>query len=115
MTFTLLVIYGGDGYYLDNSDAQVPAAINLTLVSAYDSAYGFEIFSRGAITVNSIIANNNANDGVYIENSGTGAIIINNTPSPLVFNETGGNGGNGYTILSNGAVTVTNLDTHDNG
>jgi putative surface-exposed virulence protein len=107
--------YGGDGFYLDNSDAQIPAAINLTLARAYNSTYGFEIFSRGAVTLNSIIANANANDGVYIENSGTGAIIINNTPSPLVFNDTDGNTGNGYTIYSNGAVSITNLDTNDNG
>ena len=109
---------------LDNRDSPSSAAISVTSATAQGPTdgdgepngdpnnKGFEIYSRGAVTLKSINAYDFASDGVYIENSGTGAVTI--TGSTDLWNETARNGGNGYTIISKGPVTVSNLNSFDN-
>ena len=104
---------GGDGIYVDNSQAQSPAAITLTRLDVDGNATGIDLFTRGVVTINGLTSRNNAFDGLYIKNSGIAAITITNAAG--VFNEINTNGGYGYYIESNGAVTITNLDSWDNG
>ncbi len=103
----------GDGVYVDNSFAPTPASITLTNLDINGNATGIDLFTRGAVSIKNFKSNGNSVDGVYIESSGTGAITLTNATA--VFNETGYNGGYGYYILSNGAITITNLDSWDNG
>jgi hypothetical protein len=105
---------GGDGIYLDNADGLSAAAVTLTAVQTPGNDTGTEIYSKGAVTLNNFTADNNSGDGLSIDNTyGTNAAVtITNVASN--YNETCSNGGNGYTIKSNGAVSITNLDSYNN-
>ncbi len=77
-------------------------------------ASGFVINTLGSVSMNTVHAENNTQDGIQIDNSaGTGSVTI--TSKALDSNSAANNRGNGYTIVSRGAVTVTNLDAVYNG
>ncbi len=123
---TYLAGNGESGYYLDNSMATAPAAITLTNTNSYDNGQdGYEIYSRGAVTLNNFHGSDNDLGGLYVNtcidwdddgvcnNTGTGTVTLTNTGA--AFNETARNGENGLSIISKGAITIINTDTYENG
>ncbi|MCL5428630.1 MAG: hypothetical protein M1347_02350, partial [Chloroflexi bacterium] len=97
-----------------------PAAKTVTLTG--DNTFernewtGLDISSKGSITINNVIASDNGGFGAYLDNQwpgAVGAVNVNNTPT--YWPEFSGNGMDGLTIYSNGAVTVKDLDAYDNG
>jgi hypothetical protein len=126
---TLTSIYAGgneeDGFLVYTSFSPLASAVTLTdlevsggRMNELDEWYqatenGINLNIKGPATLKDIIVSDNAQDGLHIESSGTGAITI--TQAANFFNESRNNGGNGYYIDTKGAVTITNFDTHDNG
>ena len=74
---------------------------------------GINLNIKGPATIKGVTVYENSLDGIHIVNSGTGAITITNVSN--TFNESHDNDGKGYSIESKGPVTVTNLDTYNNG
>ncbi len=103
---------GGSGYYLDNQFAPAPASVTVTNSDAYRDDYGFEIHTRGAVTLTDFSAAENFSDGILIDSQGTGAVTLTNLGT--VFNELRKNGGDGYHITSLGPVSITNTDSYEN-
>ncbi len=103
---------GGPGYQINNQDATAPAAVVVTNSDSYQNDYGFEIESRGAVTMTDFSAVENSTTGVLILASGTGAITLTNVGTG--FNEIRENGGDGYQIVAMGPVTIINTNTSDN-
>ena len=126
---TLTSIYAGgneeDGFLIDTSFSPSASPVTLTdlevsggKINELDEWYqatenGIVLNIKGPATLKDIIVSDNAQDGLHIVSSGTGAITV--TQAANLFNETRNNGGNGYYIETKGPVTVTNFDTHDNG
>ena len=110
-------VYAGwnanDGIQVITTDSPVFAPITLKALDLPGNNNGVYIDGRGVITLSDFKAYDNSNDGVYISNYSTSATTLTNVTG--LFNETRNNGGNGYYIWSMGPVTVTNLDTQDNG
>ena len=118
----------GGGLYLDNCeyndlnsnacDATLPRAVTLTGNNSFDGnfAYGLNVNSLGAISVNNVNADNNGTYGMYLENDflgAVGAVSVSNTAafSPDFSN----NRGDGLEVYSRGAITVMDLDAQSNG
>jgi putative surface-exposed virulence protein len=106
----------GYGAYVNNSGAGTPKAVTLAGNNNFDNNYsgGLNISSRGAITISNLNANNSA---------GGAGVILDNTPSlsssPQNVTLTGhadfhNNWGDGLTVLSYGAITLTNVNVSDN-
>jgi hypothetical protein len=111
-------VYSGwnqqNGFFVMTSDSPGFAAITLKdLDVPGNAAYGIYVDGRGVITLTGMKVSDSGSDGIYISNISTSATTITNATG--LFNETRNNGGNGYYIWSIGPVTVTNLDSHDNG
>ncbi len=69
ITDTYLAGNGESGYYLDNSMATAPATITLTNTNSYDNGFhGFDLKTRGAVTMTNFNANDNFAEGVFIFN-----------------------------------------------
>lgn len=101
------------GIRLDNSSATAAKTITLTNASATGNYLGgVSIASKGTITLNHLVSNNNS--------AGNGIQITSSTAAPVNFlgtlglNEANYNAGYGVTITTNGAVTVNNLDAYGN-
>jgi hypothetical protein len=103
---------GGNAYYLDTIDALAPAAITVTNAQAFGSQNGFFVESKGLVTLTNFTANDNQNFGVAIVHPGTAAVTLTNLGD--VFNQTSGNGGDGFNIFTLGPVTVINIDSSNN-
>ena len=117
------------GISIDQSNAlDSSKAITLNLVTVnnngFDSSYtngwdGLYVLAKGSITVNTLIALNNAATGaVLINDDGTGAVTMLNTLgnkyNVVVGNGRGYNGDQSHTglfIRSKGAVTINQLET----
>ncbi|NTW08043.1 MAG: hypothetical protein HGA28_00545 [Anaerolineaceae bacterium] len=114
---TITNVYAGwnanDGIQIITTDSPVFAPITLKALDLPGNNNGVYIDGRGVITLSDFEAYDNSNDGVSISNYSTSATTLTNVTG--MFNETRNNGGNGYYIWSMGPVTVTNLDTQDNG
>ncbi len=104
---------GDDGLHIVTYDSPGSPAIVLKALETPGNDYGIYIDGRGATTLTDFKSNDNRMDGVGISNMSTSAIIFTNASG--IFNETRNNGGNGFYIWTMGPVTVTNLDSHDNG
>jgi hypothetical protein len=113
------------GLYLINSDATKAIPITLTNIEASGSLEynGIYARSKGLITLNNVIANNNAWSGADLDNCllddgsglclGSGTITITNASGKLnTFND---NGRFGVWVVSKGAITVTNIQANNNG
>jgi hypothetical protein len=108
--------------YLDNRSGTAGVTIKKTLPSTqYDtfynsasgstSAHGLEIRSKGAVQVEYLIADDNANSGIAIMNDGS-------AQSPgikVLYTEAHRNGEYGLDLASKGSVTFTNTSANHNG
>lgn len=117
---TLYDVFSGDnkdaGFYLENNEAILPAPIKLTLVTADHNRNGLLIYSNGAVTVTNVVATYNPETGVSIYDWGIAPVTITiSSSTPALFNEIGWNGNNGYFISALGPISITSLNSHDNG
>jgi hypothetical protein len=112
----------GDGVYIDNLLGASTATVSITRCVVNDNGdNGLEVYSRGNITLNNIIANLNTN-GNIIDNclesggvcGGTGSVTLGGVMIGMKVNEFANNGGQGLRVLSKGNVTLNNLDVYDN-
>lgn len=115
----------GDGAKLSNK-AAADAGTNTGNVIVTNGVFGsntgsgLQVFSDGTVTVTSVVALNNGDDGVYIDNSTAKSPTA---PNPYVAklvtvngtNFFSHNGGNGLKIISNGAVTLNAITANYNG
>lgn len=103
-----------NGVYVDNTSAPTPQPVTVSgyLHSSYNSFTGLVIFSDGAVTLTSLIANTNGSYGVYIDNDNAAkpyAVTING------YNSMNGNsGGDGLSITSFGVITLNNINASFN-
>ena len=108
--------------YLDNTSGTAGVTIKKTLPSTqYDTFYnsasgsthyhGLDIRSKGAVQVEYLIADDNANSGIVITNDGS-------AQSPgikVLYAEAHRNGEYGLNLESKGSVTFTNTSANNNG
>ncbi len=103
----------GNGAYLDNYYSATGKTITLSGVSFFDGNHdiGLAAFSKGAISASNVTANDNANEwGVELDNTiGAASITLFGTN---VFN---GNGHDGLTVSSNGAITLSSVTANNDG
>ena len=116
----------GDGAYLVN-DAMLPTATGAIIISDSDFSKngndGLEAYSNGSITLTDVTADNNLEDGAYLDNclpipsgyctnrSGKGVSVDNSTFGD---SSSDGNRVNGLEVYSNGNVTLTDVTADGN-
>ncbi len=102
---------GDYGVYINN--ANVAKAVTLSgVINTFENnaLYGLQIISKGAITVNNLLANSNGSGGASLSALGTTAVgvTINGTSS---FNY---NGGTGLGVYTNGNILIKDFDASFN-
>jgi putative surface-exposed virulence protein len=111
----------GEGAHLDNwwpgatGGVTINAGTGVYNSFSYNQGNGLTIYSHGAITTTNIIANGNTGNGATLENNApgyAGGVTLN--ASAGMGNIFGQNTANGLQVLSNGAVTMTNIDAWSN-
>ena len=109
---------GLSGAHLDNDTASTPQKVTLTGVNTFNgnSLVGLSVYSNGAITLSNITASDNGGSGAYLSNSGaptpqnvtlTGFNTFNNNSVTSI--------GDGLSIYSKGAITLSNVTASGNG
>ena len=113
---------GRDGAYLDNDFTGAVGGVSVTNTAAYSPSFngngydGLEVYSLGTITVMDLDAQDNGNDGVYLENDYAGAVNVSlGTARAGWVNSLSGNGLDGLDVYSKGLVTLANIDAENNG
>ena len=113
---------GRDGAYLDNDFTGAVGGVSVTNTAAYSPSFngngydGLEVYSLGTITVMDLDAQNNGNDGVYLENDYAGAVNVSlGTARAGWVNSLSDNGFDGLAVFSKGLVTLANIDAENNG
>ena len=113
---------GGSGLYINNLPPGTAAGVAVTVSDATferNGAFGeagLKISSKGAITLMNILANDNGGVGALLDNKlagGTAGVTINAGSGKG--NEFQGNKLGGLIVHSNGAVTITNIYSANNG
>ena len=103
-----------DGINIDNTNSPLVSAITLTKLDIFRNKNGVFVVAKGPVTLNNFRTSEGSGDGVNIDaTKGSGAVTL--AYSYGLYNETNNNAGYGYSILSNGAVTVTNVNSRHNG
>ncbi len=106
---------GKDGLKIDNRTSSASAGATLSGVSFSGNArFGAEIASKGALTLTNAYAEWNGDDGAILDNTaGTGGVTLaaSGTNQGNYFDR---NAGSGLVILTNGAVSLTNVDANEN-
>ncbi len=110
----------GDGVYLENQIAWYPNGVSQTAYVANVTLNGFgifegngdeglQIFSRGAIKLNNITANNNYDVGVYVDNRIIDTIAVRQSVTLAGTNTFNNNTGGGMILYSYGVVSLSNI------
>jgi hypothetical protein len=100
-----------DGAYLDNRPSTTQATVTVKNSTFNGNIFrGLTIYSDGAVTLTNVSAHFNGNDGAYIQNNfdGTASVV---SVTKGFFNQ---NGDDGLTILSNGAVKLSQISASTN-
>ncbi len=101
---------GLQGTYLSNSTATTPAGVTLTGTNKFNSnsgSVGLYIETRGLISIANITASSNtAGEGASLYNNISGATAGVTLSGINTFSS---NFTNGLTVISNGAITISNL------
>jgi hypothetical protein len=100
---------GEDGAILDNNIlTSTPKAIKITrLTTTGNGGHGLNVNAYGPVTLTSLEANDNTQDGMNITSIGGVAMLGSN--------KTAGNGQDGIFIQANGPVTISGLLAEANG
>lgn len=107
------LVNGQGGVVLDNDNSATPQPVTLTGANSFkgNSGYGLSIYSDGQVTLNNVIANDNTNNGLFVDNTGgisTSGVTLTGT------NQFEGNSGSGLYITSLGLVTLNNINASFN-
>jgi len=108
------------GAYIDNdeSGANSSSTVTITGTNSFsdngngDGDYGLQIISRGQVTLENIIANDNPETGVYIDNrpsNSNAAVTMNGV------NNISNNADDGLIIYSDGTITLNEITANGNG
>lgn len=105
----------GNGVTIYNNAGGLPPLQNVTITRSEASGnnrIGFEVYSKGVITLNGDIANGNGDNGAYLDNvsSFNAGLNVLTTMGPSTFN----NNVHGLEIYSHGLVTVTGVMADEN-
>ena len=103
----------GGGVLISNTASNTSATVQIlgTNVFSGNSGNGLYIRSDGTITLNSITAEGNGDDGVDISNTSSST---NATVNVTGTNSFSGNAGYGLFVSSNGAITLSNITANGN-
>jgi len=107
------------GAELDNAWPGSVGTVTITTPTGNNSfngngGTGLTVYSNRAITITNLYASDNGLDGVYLDNTYSGAAL----PQPITINTKGqfyNNGDNGLTVYSYGVITTNNLTANGNG
>ena len=126
---TITSMYAGgneeDGFLIDNTFSPSAPVVTLTDLEVsggstdeLDDWYqatdnGINLNIKGPATLKDVVVYDNPWMGSILSAQVRALITI--TQASNLFNECRNNGRNGYYIETKGPVTITNLDTHDNG
>jgi len=98
------------GAYLDNSGGTGTVTVSNSKFNSNSFGIGFQIVSKGVITLANIQVNYNGTNGAIVDNSfGTGAAV---TVTSSSFNL---NGAGGLEVISKGVITLNNVLANSNG
>ncbi|HSS95519.1 MAG TPA: right-handed parallel beta-helix repeat-containing protein, partial [Terriglobales bacterium] len=104
---------GENGANLDNSTSSSAKPVNVTNSQfSGNGGQGLNVDSKGAVTLTGVAADNNASDGVSINNSQSSqgkTVMLGGS------NHFNGNGDHGLEVISNGVVTLNNVTASSNG
>ena len=125
LTDAWIAYNGSYGWNLDNNypgavgGITMTIAVNQNIDFTDNGGYGLWAQSLGAITTNNLDANGNNGFGATLDNAFTGAVatatITINDPSTTDNYFSNNSGGDGLEVLSNRAITVSNLTANGNG
>lgn len=104
---------GNDGVEINGGNTSPLSSITLngTNISNDNGRYGMWIYTSGAITLNNVTANYNANSGLILDNT------LGATARPIIIkgvNTFQGNGDTGLTVYSRGAITTYSINSVEN-
>lgn len=110
----------GDGVHIENQFAWYPNGLTESFYAANVTLNGFgifegngdeglQIFSKGAIKLNNVTANGNADVGLWASNGSIATINIRQPITLLGINTFNNNNGGGTMLYSFGAVTLGNV------
>ncbi|MFN8414217.1 MAG: right-handed parallel beta-helix repeat-containing protein [Anaerolineales bacterium] len=113
---------GSDGVNINNLASSLKAGVTLNGVNYFNANgnSGLVVLSAGVITTNNLNANNNAVDGVFLDNCSYNSfnhwcdVTTSKSISIKGSNTFSGNGGSGLYVSSFGAVTLSNLISNYN-
>jgi Right handed beta helix region len=121
---------GGNGVLLGNSSNPIGGNIYVDTDSSNDvsgsstfgeagtgngnGVAGLKVYANGDITLAAVIADNNTDSGVHLDNTtGTGTVTVDD--STFGDSAATGNGQAGIRVYSNGAITLTDVIADHNG
>jgi hypothetical protein len=108
---------GSYGAYLDNSGGLVPKTVTVKNFSSSSTGgyHGLFIHSAGNVAISSINISFSNMAGVYVDNTpGTAVSSITINAPAGVMNKSSSNIGAGVVLLSDGSVTISQLDASGN-
>ncbi len=107
----------GMGLFVNNTYAATPQSITLNnaTLNQNQAWRGGTLQSKGNITINGIVAEGNGTYGVYLDNYETGATGSVTVLSTLGINRFIGNGGYGIWAQSYKTVSMSNVQSNNNG
>ena len=110
------------GAKIDNRSGTGTVTVSNSTFYGNKSGDGLDIYSKGAITLNNVIAGElgdpNGSGGAMLDNCGygtQGCTILTAAPVTVTGGSFSYNGGTGLTISSTGTITVTGLTATNNG
>ena len=109
------------GALINNVPSGILAGVPVTISDSFFTSNspfggaGLKVLSKGLITLTNIQANNNGGEGVYLDNKTSGGVAgITINASVGKGNQFQGNKFSGLYILTNGAVSLTNIYSVNN-
>ena len=104
---------GGVGAVLDNRTAATDKAVLMKGLKQFNNNgdRGLSIYSDGLVTLSNVVANNNASDGVYVDNTTS---LTSQGVTVVGTNYFLNNTGDGLAVWSHGVITANNINASDN-
>lgn len=107
----------GFGTVIDNRTATSAKAVVITGINLFNENYsgGLSILSDGAITASNLVASNNVHGFGATLNNTSGGVGFHQLITLSGANQFSTNYGNGFTAISYGAISASNLSASSNG
>ena len=112
----------GSGVYIDNSSNTKSVTISSNVLNTFsdNTEDGLYILSAGKVILSYFEADGNGAQGIYINNAQNNSkqyvkIALSYTPDDDFLNSISENGEGGLWIISNGQISIVNLNAENNG